>query len=222
MRGFGDSVAIFPSKVNKVQFTASQVTKEMSGIDVSAMICWSVNREGDGPMKAFKNLGSDLTQNEPVTANNLLTAMASAIVRGRIANSTIDEILQKREELREAIRLEMSSVTTGWGVWLETVEITDVKIASGSLFKDMQCKFREDNKKNASLLQLDVDNALKLEEIRHKLRRDKEARDFKKTTFIRQCDEEYEKKKREIQEKIKRNERNKASKQVYWKNQIAE
>jgi hypothetical protein len=57
------------------------------------MICWSVNREGDGPMKAYKNLGTDLTQDTPTTANNLLIAMASAIVRSRIANSTIDEIL---------------------------------------------------------------------------------------------------------------------------------
>jgi hypothetical protein len=54
----------------------------------------------------------------------------------------------------------MATVTTGWGVWLETVEITDVKISSGSLFKDMQCKFREDNKKSATLLKLDVDTAL--------------------------------------------------------------
>ena len=93
MRGWGDSVAIFPSKVNKVSFSTNQVTKQMSGLEVSAMICWSVNREGDGPMKAYKNLGTDLTQNTPTTADNLLIAMASAIVRSRIANSTIDEIL---------------------------------------------------------------------------------------------------------------------------------
>ncbi len=65
MRGWGDSVAIVPSKVNKVQFSTSQVTKEMSGLEVSAMICWTVNRVGDGPMKAYKNLGSDLTDHEP-------------------------------------------------------------------------------------------------------------------------------------------------------------
>lgn len=173
MRGWGDAVAIFPSKVNKVGFSTNQVTKEMSGLEVSAMICWTVNRSGDGPMKAFRNLGTDLTSSTPDTANRLLTAMASAIVRSRIANSTIDEILQKRAELRDAIRTEMATVTTGWGVWLETVEITDVKILSGSLFKDMQCKFREDNKKNATLLKLDVDTSLKLEEARHALTQNK-------------------------------------------------
>ena len=63
----------------------------------------------------------------------------------------------------------MATVTTGWGVWLETVEITDVKISSGSLFKDMQCKFREDNKKSAEILKIEVDNSLALEQAKHGL-----------------------------------------------------
>jgi hypothetical protein len=45
------------------------VTKEMSGLEVSAMICWTINRDNDGPMKAYKNLGSDLTAEVPKTAN---------------------------------------------------------------------------------------------------------------------------------------------------------
>ena len=101
------------------------------------MIVWTINRTGDGPMKAYKNLGSDLTSDVPKTANNLLTSMASAIVRNCIANSTIDQIIKNRQQLREAINKEMTEVVQGWGVWLETIEITDVKILSGSLFKDM-------------------------------------------------------------------------------------
>jgi hypothetical protein len=31
----------------------------------------------------------------------------------------------------------MQVVVKGWGVWLETVEITDVQVMSGSLFKDL-------------------------------------------------------------------------------------
>ena len=152
----------------------------MSGLEVSAMIVWTVLRTGDGPMKAYRNLGSDLVSQDPATANSLLTSMASAIVRSRIANSTIDEILQKRSELREAIRSEMATITTGWGVWLETVEITDVKILSGKLFKDMQCKFREDQKKEATLLKLDVEISLKLEEARHALNTAKSGQDLSK------------------------------------------
>lgn len=60
-----DTVAIFPSKVNKINFSASQVTNEMSGLEVSAMICWVVNRQGDGPMKAYVSLGKDLEKTDP-------------------------------------------------------------------------------------------------------------------------------------------------------------
>ena len=69
----------------------------MQGLEVSAMIVWTINRTGDGPMKAYKNLGADLKDDVPETANNLLTSMASAIVRNCIANSTIDEIIRNRQ-----------------------------------------------------------------------------------------------------------------------------
>jgi len=58
-------------------------------------------------------------------------------------------------------------VTEGWGVWLETIEITDVKILSKKLFDDLQVTFLEDNNKKATLLKLDVDNTLELERLKH-------------------------------------------------------
>jgi len=63
--------------------------------------------------------------------------MASAIIRHKVANSTIDHIIKNRKELREVIMKEMTTVVKGWGVHLQTVEIIEVKICSGSLFKDM-------------------------------------------------------------------------------------
>lgn len=62
----------------------------MQGLEVSAMIVWTIFREEDGPMKAFKNLGDDLITDDPTTANGLITSTVASIVRNRIANSTID------------------------------------------------------------------------------------------------------------------------------------
>ena len=84
--------------------------------------------------------------------------MASSVIRSQISNSTTYEILKNRDKLREAIKSEISKVTTGWGVWLETIEITDARIMSKSLFNDLQCTFLEDNNKKASLLKMEVDN----------------------------------------------------------------
>ena len=94
------------------------------------MLVWTINRSGAGPLNAFKHLGADLSSNNPHSANDALTSMASAVVRSCIANSTVNEMLTNRKLLRDAIRQEMFEVVKGWGVWLETVEITDVKISS--------------------------------------------------------------------------------------------
>ena len=105
------------------------------------MIEWTIDREGEGPMKAFKSI-------EPckllhIKTNDTLRAMASAIIRNRIANSSINEIIKNRQGLREAVLQEMTEVVKGWGVHLATVEVTDVRICSSKLFKDMQTQFRE-------------------------------------------------------------------------------
>ena len=46
-------------------------------------------------------------------------------------------MITNRKLLRDAIRKEMFDVVKGWGVWLETIEITGVTICSSSLFKDL-------------------------------------------------------------------------------------
>ena len=124
-----DQVATFPAKVYKVNFETEQVTNEMQGVRVSGMLVWTVNRIGKGPFNAYKNLG-DLGSGNPRSANDSLVSMSSAIVRSCIANSTIQEMMTNRKLLRDAISKEMAEVVKGWGVWLETIEITGVQICS--------------------------------------------------------------------------------------------
>lgn len=52
---------------------------------------------------------------------------------------------------------------------LATVEVTDVKICSHALFKDMQTQFREQNTKKATLEKLVVATDLREEEMGHEL-----------------------------------------------------
>jgi hypothetical protein len=148
-RGPFDQVVRFPSKVNKVTFESEKVTKENQGIKVRGMLVWSINREENGPFTAYKSLGEDLTNEIPTTANEILVKIADAIVRDTIFNSSIYTILKTRNEIRDTIRAKMTKDLRGWGVWLETVEITDVTISSNSIFKDLQADFREKQKLNA-------------------------------------------------------------------------
>lgn len=160
-QGWNDKIVKFPSKIHKVPFVAQQVTTEMQGIEVSGIIIWSIFREGDGPLKAYKSLGTDINLPEPVTANQNLVEMANGIVRHKIANSTISQILRNRQLIREDVKKELNKNINGWGVWLETVEITDVKILSNSLFENMQTEFREAKRQQAEIISMRVDDQMK-------------------------------------------------------------
>lgn len=120
---------------------------------------WTINKVGEGPHDAYKNLG-DLSQGNPHKANDFLTAQATSVVRACIANSTITEMITNRKLLREAIIKEMFEVVKGQGVWLETVEITGVECCSQSLFIDMQTNFREQKRQEATLYQMKIKEEL--------------------------------------------------------------
>lgn len=110
----------------------------MQGVEVSGVLIWSVYREQDGPFRCYKSFGDDLQNPKgPLVANEKLQKMAVSIIRDRIANFTLNEILKERSKLRNGVKEEMQKVITGWGIWLETCEVVDVKIASKSLFTNL-------------------------------------------------------------------------------------
>ena len=131
------------------------------------MIEWTIDKEGDGPMKAYKYL--DVASENPYKTNEILSKMTSAIVRNQIANSSIDEVLKNRQLLRDAVIEEMNEVTKGWGIHLSTVEVLDVNVSSSSLLHDMQTEFRETSAKQATADKLVNETAIKEEQMSHQL-----------------------------------------------------
>jgi hypothetical protein len=52
---------------------------------------------------------------------------------------------------------------TGWGMWLETIEISDVQIVSGSLFRNLQTEFREKMRLHADNIERSTENMIREE-----------------------------------------------------------
>lgn len=127
------------------------------------MLVWTVHREKDGPFKAYKAFGEDLKRKDPVEANTQLQNMAVSIIRDRIANLTINDILKNRQKLRNGVKEEMQKLLTGWGMWLETCEIQDVKISSRSLFANLQTEFREKSRQEAEKISANTENVMRQE-----------------------------------------------------------
>lgn len=59
----------------------------------------------------------------------------------------------------------MQKIITGWGIWLETCEVVDVKIASKSLFTNLQTEFREKSRQDAEKIQGEINNAIRQDEL---------------------------------------------------------
>jgi len=126
---------------------------------------WSVHRTEDGPFKCFKSFGNDLQSQNPTIANEKLGAMTTSIIRDRIANMSLDDILKNRTKLRSGIREEIQKVLTGWGIWLETVEIQDVRILSSTLFKNLQTEYREKSRQDAERISSSINQKIREEEL---------------------------------------------------------
>jgi len=129
------------------------------------MLIWSVYRDENGPMDYYKFFGDDLKKDTPSIANSKIESMAVAIIRDRIANLTINDILKNRSKLRGGVKDEMQKVLTGWGIWLETCEIQDVKISSRSLFANLQTEFREAERLKAEKISADTQNTISEENL---------------------------------------------------------
>merc|ERR1719473_713805 len=89
--------------------------------------------------------------------------MCNSIVRSCIANSTIDEIITNRKAVREKLHYELDTISKGWGIQIETIEITDVSILSSSLFNNIQARFKEEEKLKATIDKLEITKQLKIE-----------------------------------------------------------
>lgn len=70
-------------------------------------------------------------------------------------------MLTNRKKIREAVISGMKKQVQGWGVWLESVEITEVTILSQNLFVDLQADFRENKKKDAEIFTSDINYKIK-------------------------------------------------------------
>ena len=57
----------------------------------------------------------------------------------------------------------MQKIITGWGIWLETCEVEDVRIASKSLFTNLQTEFREKSRMEAEKISANTENQIQSE-----------------------------------------------------------
>lgn len=81
----------------------------------------------------------------------------------------------------------------GWGVWLETVEITDVTILSKALFEDLQTPFRQDTHRIAEKIRIDTEQEIQQQRLLVNLELAKRGADTKSQQAIYEAQKQLEK-----------------------------
>ncbi len=168
----GDSVAIVPTSVQRLQFTADQVTSEKVGVQVTGLAVYRIV----DPLVAFRMLNFSFPERAQEKLAELLREMFVGAVRRLVANLKVEECLTRRKEgIAEELMREIAPVVSGkgrlddrtdegWGVVLDTIEIQDVRVLSHAVFANMQARFRQEQERVAREAELAKERFIRQEE----------------------------------------------------------
>ena len=145
-----DSVAIIPTTINRVHFTADQITLEKVGVQISGLAVYRIVE----PELTFRMLNFSYSERASEKLGDILQEMFIGATRRLVANLGIEEVMTHRKEaIARELLAELAPVVegrgrgddttaTGWGVVLDTVEVQNILVLSETVFNDMQAKFR--------------------------------------------------------------------------------
>ncbi len=141
-----DSIAILPTSIAKLQFSADQVTLEKVGVEVRGLAVYRIVE----PLLAYRMIDTDRH-----ALTDIPREMFVGATRRIVASLTLDECLTHRKERVGAALVneiapvlagegtESDATHQGWGVVLDTIEIQDVKVLSQEVFARLQAPYRE-------------------------------------------------------------------------------
>ncbi len=168
----GDAVAIIPTSIQRLQFTADQVTSEKVGVQVKGLAVYRIV----DPLVAFRMLNFSFPERASEKLQELLREMFVGAARRLVANLSVEECLTRRKEgIAGELMREIAPVVSGrgrlddktdagWGVVIDTIEIQDVRVLSATVFENMQARYRRDQERQAREAELAKERFLRREE----------------------------------------------------------
>ena len=167
-----DSVAVVPTTVQRLQFTADQITIEKVGGKVTGIVVYRIAE----PLIAFRMLNFSFPERAQEKLAVMMEEMCIGATRRLVANLTIEQCLTRRKDaLSSELTKEIAPVVSGegrvedstnrgWGLVVDTVEIQDVRVMSQQVFANMQARFRQEQERVAREAELSKERAVKLDE----------------------------------------------------------
>jgi hypothetical protein len=157
------SVSIVPTTLQRIEFTADQVTRECVGVSVSGIAVYRIAE----PLLAFRVLNFTYGEAASEKLAATLREMFVGAARRLIANLSLEECLTRRKEAIAGFLMDEiapvvggegspdDTTSKGWGVVIDTIEIQQVRIQSAQVFAHLQAPYRAEIAARAELAELD-------------------------------------------------------------------
>jgi regulator of protease activity HflC (stomatin/prohibitin superfamily) len=168
----------------------SVLSKEKQKIKLSAVLQWQADN-------AIATINNVLWKEIPAR----LTAIIESVIRTACAQLSVEEILEERQLIIEAIKKELIDIVSEWGLKVVTVELVDVVVVNESFLRDMSKPREAEMHRLAQIALIEADESTGTRDIsRTKVLREKEI-DRDKTIGVQEQEQL-----RAIQESEKRRE----------------
>jgi hypothetical protein len=157
------AVAIVPTTLQRIEFTADQITRERIGVEVQGIAVFRIAE----PLLAFRLLNFTFPEAAAEKLAETLREMFVGSARRLIANLSLDECLTRRKETIAGFLMDEiapvvggegspdDTTTKGWGVVIDTIEIQQVRIQSQQVFAHLQAPYRAEIAARAELADLE-------------------------------------------------------------------
>jgi regulator of protease activity HflC (stomatin/prohibitin superfamily) len=162
---FFDRILAVDRTVQQLNISAESVlSKEKQKIRLSAVLQWQA-------------------ENAIATINNVtwkeipsrLTAIIESVIRTACAQLSVEEILEERQLIIEAVKKELIDIVSEWGLKVVTVELVDVVVVNESFLRDMSKPREAEMHRLAQIALIEADQATGTRDIeRSKVLREKE------------------------------------------------
>lgn len=158
-----DAVAIVPTTLQRIEFTADQITRERVGVEITGVAVYRIAE----PELAFRVLNFTYGEAASEKLGATLREMFVGAARRLVANLSLDECLTRRKETISTFLMQeiapvvsgegavADTTSTGWGVVIDTIEIQQVTIQSTQVFAHLQAPYRAEIAARAELAELE-------------------------------------------------------------------
>lgn len=162
---FFDRILAVDRTVQQLNISAESVlSKEKQKIRLSAVLQW----QADNAIATINNV----TWRE---IPNRLTAIIESVIRTACAQLSVEEILEERQLIIEAIKKELIDIVSEWGLKIVTVELVDVVVVNDAFLRDMSKPREAEMHRLAQIALIEADQSTGTRDIeRSKAIREKE------------------------------------------------